>query len=55
MISLNAIYIKLLLSTLYTKKEKNIIYTNKLRNIVKTILNNVFIIFVIFKNNAISI
>lgn len=53
--SLNALCAKLLLSALYAKKEKDIIYTNKLKNAIEIILNNVFVMLVIFENNVISI
>lgn len=55
MISLHAIYSKLLLSVLYVKKEKDMIYTSKLKSLIKTILNNIYIIFLIFENNIISL
>lgn len=55
MISLNAVCAKLLLSALHTKKEKDVINISKLRNAVETIPNNVFVIFVIFKNDAVSL
>ena len=55
MISLNAVCAKLLLSALHAKKEKGVIHVNKLRSAVETILNNAFVMLVIFKNNAVSI
>ena len=55
MISPNVICTKLLLSLLNAKKEKNIIYASKWRKEVETIPNNAFVIFVIFKNNVVSI
>lgn len=55
MINLNVIYIKLLLSILYIKKEKYIIHIKKLRNIIITISNNIFAIFIVFKNNIVNI
>ena len=53
MIRLNIIKIKLLLNVLYIKKKKNVIYINKLKSAIKILLNNIFIIFMIFKNNII--
>ena len=55
MIRLNAIYAKFLLSALYAKKEKDVIHANKPRSAIEIILNNAFVIFVIFENDAISI
>ena len=55
MISLNAVCAKLLLNALHAKKEKSVIHVNKPRNAMKIILNNIFVILVIFKNDAVSI
>lgn len=55
MISLNELYVKLIPSTLYAKKEKDIIYASKLRNIIEIVLNNIFMMFVIFENNIVNI
>lgn len=55
MINLNILYAKFLLNILYIKKRKNMIYANKLKNIVKIVFNNIFIIFIIFKNNIFNI
>lgn len=54
MISLN-IWAQLLLSVFYVKKEKNMTYTSKINDMVEIILNNAFMIFVIFKNNTVNI
>lgn len=53
-ISLNT-YAKLLLNTLYVKKEKDVIHASKQKSIVEIVLNNVFVILVIFENNIVSI
>ena len=55
MISLNAVYTKLLLSVLHAKKEKDMIYTSRLKNAVETILNHAFVILVIFENDTVSV
>lgn len=55
MININKIDIKLLLNILYAKKVKNIIYISKLKNMMDKMLNNIFLIFIISKNNTISI
>ena len=55
MISLNAVCAKLLLSALHAKKEKGVIHASKPRSALETVLNNTFVILVIFENNAVSV
>lgn len=55
MISLNALYTKLLLNVLYAKKEKIEIYLNRLRSAVEIVPNNVCKMHLIFENDAISV
>ena len=55
MISLNAVCAKFLLSALHAKKEKGVIHASRPRSVVETILNNAFVILVIFKNDAVSV
>lgn len=55
MISLNARCAKFLLSALHVKKEKDGIHASKLRSAGVTILNNAFVILIIFKNDIVNV
>lgn len=55
MIILNVLYVKLLLRALYAKKEKDVIYASKLKSTVEIVLNNAFVILVIFENDAVNV
>lgn len=55
MISLNAVYTKLLLSALHIKREKNVIHAGEQKNLIETMSNNIFVILMIFKNNTVNV